>query len=97
MGAIVATFWEWEHLLNAVEGKVTFFADHKNLLSFNTFKVLTRHQARWSEDFGGINLKVIYRPGEKHGELVVLSSGLDHRLGNGGELEVPHLQRFFRL
>jgi RNase H-like domain found in reverse transcriptase/Reverse transcriptase (RNA-dependent DNA polymerase)/Integrase zinc binding domain/Chromo (CHRromatin Organisation MOdifier) domain/Integrase core domain len=96
MGAIVAAFREWEHLLKSVEGEVTVFTDHKNLEYFNTTKVLTRRQARWSEDLAGYNFKVIYRPGVKNNKPDVLSRRWDHRLGEGGELEVPIPQTFFR-
>jgi hypothetical protein len=63
MGAIVAAYWEWEHLLISGEGEVTVFTYHKNLEYFNTPKVLTRCQASWSEDLVGYNFKVRYRPG----------------------------------
>lgn len=96
MGAIVAAFREWEHLLKSVEGEVTVFTDHKNLEYFNTTKVLTRRQARWSEDLAGYNFKVIYRPGVKNCKPDILSRRWDHRLGEGGELEAPQPQMFFR-
>ena len=73
MWAIVAWFWEWEHLSKSVEGVVMVFTDYKNLKYFNTTKVLTRRQARWAEDLAGYNFKVIYRPGLKNTKPDVLS------------------------
>ncbi len=96
MGAIVASFREWEHLLKSVEGEVMVFTDHKNLEYFNTTKVLTRRQARWAEDLAGYNFKVIYRPGLKNTKPDVLSRRWDHRLGEGGEPAAVVPQMFFR-
>ncbi|KAH0607133.1 uncharacterized protein H6S33_003121 [Morchella sextelata] len=96
MGAIVASFREWEHMLKSCEQEITVFTDHKNLEYFNSTKVLTRRQARWSEDLAGYNFKVVYRPGEKNGKTDVLSRRWDHRLGEGGETLQPEPQIFFR-
>ena len=96
MGAIVASFREWEHLLKSVEGEVMVFTDHKNLEYFNTTKVLTCRQARWAEDLAGYNFKVVYRPGLKNTKPDVLSRRWDHRLGEGGEPAAVVPQMFFR-
>ena len=96
MGAIVASFREWEHLLKSVESEISVFTDHKNLEYFNSTKVLTRRQARWAEDLAGYNFKVLYRPGLKNTKPDVLSRRWDHRLGEGGEAAAPTPQLFFR-
>ncbi|KAH0604554.1 uncharacterized protein H6S33_006931 [Morchella sextelata] len=96
MGAIVASFREWEHMLKSCEQEITVFTDHKNLQYFNSTKVLTRQQARWSEDLVGYNFKVVYRPGEKNSKTNVLSRRWDHRLGEGGETLQLEPKIFFR-
>jgi hypothetical protein len=73
MLAIVMAFKEWEHMLKSVAGEIPVYTDHKNLEYFATSKVLTRHQARWSEHLAEFNFKVIYRPGEKNTKADVLS------------------------
>jgi len=96
MGAIVASFRVWEHLLKSVEGEMMVYTDLKNLEYFNTTKVPTRRQARWAEDLAGYNFKVIYRPGLKNTKPDVFSRRWDHRLGEGGEPAEPVPQMFFR-
>jgi hypothetical protein len=96
MGAIVASFREWEHMLKSCEQEITVFTDHKNLEYFNSTKVLTTWQARWSEDLAVYNFKVVYRPGEKNGKTDVLSKRWDHRLGERGETLQAEPQIFFR-
>jgi hypothetical protein len=95
MGAIVASFREWEHLLKSVEREVMVYTDHKNMEYFNTTKVLTHRQAYWAKDLVGYKFKVIYRPGLMNTKPDVLSRCWDHRLGEGGEPAEPVLQMFF--
>jgi hypothetical protein len=89
MGAIVAAFREWDHLLKFVELQVTLFKDHKNLQYFNSCKGLTHRQARWAKDLAGYDFKVLYRPGLKNSKPDVLSRRWDHPLGEGGDAEGP--------
>ncbi|KAH0603149.1 uncharacterized protein H6S33_008153 [Morchella sextelata] len=102
MGAIVAFFQKWEHMLKCCEQEIAVFIDDKKLEYFNSTKVLNRRQvsrerqARWSEDLAGYNFKVVYRPREKNGKTDVLSRRWDHRLGEGGETPQLEPQIFFR-
>ncbi|KAH8152984.1 uncharacterized protein LAJ45_03211 [Morchella importuna] len=83
-------------MLKSCEHEITVFTDHKNLEYFNSTKVLTRWQARWSENLAGYNLKVVYRPGERNGKPDVLSRRWDHRPEEGSETLRPEPQMFFR-
>jgi hypothetical protein len=47
--AIVETLKQWRHYLEGANHKVLIQCDHKNLEYFQTSKVLSRRQARWSE------------------------------------------------
>jgi len=47
--AIVKTLKQWRHYLEGANRKVSIRCDHKNLEYFQTSKVLSRRQARWSE------------------------------------------------
>jgi len=47
--AMVETLKQWRHYLEGANYKVLIRCDHKNLEYFQTSKVLSRRQARWSE------------------------------------------------
>ena len=47
--AIFKAFRIWRHYLEGSVTPVNVVTDHKNLEYFSTSKVLTQHQARWSE------------------------------------------------
>jgi len=47
--AIVETLKQWRHYLEGANYKVLIWCDHRNLEYFQTSKVLSRRQARWSE------------------------------------------------
>jgi len=47
--AIVESLNQWRHYLEGANHKVLIQCDHKNLEYFQTSKVLSRRQARWSE------------------------------------------------
>jgi len=47
--AIVETLKQWRHYVEGANYKVLIWCDHKNLEYFQTSKVLSRTQARWSE------------------------------------------------
>ena len=47
---IVETQKQWRHYLEGANFKVLILCDHKNLEYFHNFKVLSRRQARWSEN-----------------------------------------------
>ena len=62
--AIFAAFKEWRAYLEGSVHQVQVITDHKTLEYFNTTKLLTRRQARWSEYLSGFNYIVKYRPGK---------------------------------
>jgi len=47
--AIVETLKQWRHYLEGANYKILIGCNHKNLEYFQTSKVLSRRQARWSE------------------------------------------------
>jgi len=47
--AIVGTLKQWRHYLEGANYKILIWCDHKNLEYFQTSKLLSRRQARWSE------------------------------------------------
>ena len=60
---IFAAFKQWQHYLEGSAILIDVVTDHKNLEYFSTSKVLTRHQARWSEFLSQFNLTVRFHPG----------------------------------
>ena len=94
MTTIVATFKEWEHLLMSVHDEITVFSDHKNLVYFNSTKVLKRRQHRWAEFLQPFRFKVVYRKGRLNDKADTLLWLRDYHPEGGGEhLEIP--QKFF--
>ena len=56
--AIFETFKSWQHYLEGSPTLVDVITDHKNLKYFSTTKLLTRHQACWSEYLSQFNLVI---------------------------------------
>ena len=61
---IFEAFRSWRHYLEGSASPVDVVTDHKNLIYFSTSKVLTRHQARWSEYLSQFNLVILFHPGK---------------------------------
>ncbi|KIO15013.1 hypothetical protein M404DRAFT_78252, partial [Pisolithus tinctorius Marx 270] len=61
---IFEAFRTWQHYLEGSAVPVDIVTDHKNLEYFSTSKVLTRHQARWSEFLSQFNMVIRFRPGK---------------------------------
>lgn len=98
--AIFASFKEWRAYLEGSVHPVEVITDHKNLEYFNTTKVLTRRQARWSEFLSGFNYIVRYRPGRLGGKPDILTrrSDLYPKKGDGAYAvnNPQNLQTLFR-
>jgi hypothetical protein len=62
--AIYEAFWTWRHYLEGSSEPIDVITDHKNLEYFATTKLLSRHQARWSEFLHQFNLLIRFRPGK---------------------------------
>ena len=61
--AIFKAFCHWRHYLEGSATPIDVVMDHKNLEYFSSSKVLTRHQARWSEFLSQFNLLIRFCPG----------------------------------
>jgi hypothetical protein len=60
----------FKHCRRYCEGAIhhiQVFSDHQNLEYFTTTKVLNRWQARWAQEFAGIDFKIFFRPGSVGG------------------------------
>ena len=66
--AIVEAFKHWRAYLEGPDDTVSVVTDHKNLEYFNSTKVLTRRQARWSEYLSRFDFNIKYRPGRLGGK-----------------------------
>ena len=62
--AIFKVFQKWQHYLEGFASPVDVVTDHKNLEYFSTTKLLTCHQARWSEFLSQFNLVIHFHPGK---------------------------------
>jgi len=64
--AIVETLKQWRHYLEGANHKVLIQCDHKNLEYFQTSKVLSRRQARWSEVLWAYDFVIEHLEGSKN-------------------------------
>src|SRR5882724_10788609 len=62
--AIFEAFKRWRHYLEGSALLINVVTDHQNLQYFSMTKILTRHQARWSEYLLAFNLVIQFRPGK---------------------------------
>ena len=58
--AIYDAFKHWRSYLEGAAHVILVMSDHKNLEYFTTTKVLTRHQACWSEYLSRFNYTIRY-------------------------------------
>ena len=59
------TLKQWRHYLEGANYKVLIRCDHKNLEFFHTSKVLSRRQARWSENLSAYDFVIEHLEGSK--------------------------------
>jgi len=64
--AIVETLKQWRHYLKGANYKVLIRWNHKNLEYFQTSKVLSRRQARWSEILSAYDFVIKHLEGTKN-------------------------------
>jgi len=64
--AIFETMKQWRHYLEGTNHKVLIQCDHKNLEYFQTFKVLSRRQARWAEILSSYAFGIEHLEGKKN-------------------------------
>jgi hypothetical protein len=62
--AIHEAFRTWPHYLEGSSEPVDVVMDHKNLEYFATTKLLSRHQAHWSEFLHQFNMIICFCPGK---------------------------------
>ena len=60
LSAIFKAFKWWRHYLEGLAEPIDVVTDHKNLECFSMTKLLTRHQARWSELLSQFNLIICF-------------------------------------
>ncbi|SGY57050.1 BQ5605_C006g04214 [Microbotryum silenes-dioicae] len=86
--AIMACVRTWRHYLEGVHHPITILTDHSSLQYFQTTKVLTRRQGRWSEAINHLNYIIKYRPGAHNNKADALSRRPDFAAG-GKACEQP--------
>jgi len=64
--AIVETLEQWRHYLEGANHKVLIRCDHKNLEYFQTSKVFSRRQARWSDTLSAYDFVIEHLEGSKN-------------------------------
>jgi len=62
--AIFECFKIWHHYLKGSQHQINIATDHKNLEYFLTMKMLTQHQAHWSEYLSAFHLSIHFHPGK---------------------------------
>jgi hypothetical protein len=64
--AIVASMKQWRHHLEGARYKILIQCDHKNLVYFQTTKVLSRRQARGAEILSAYDFTIEHLDGTKN-------------------------------
>jgi hypothetical protein len=64
--AIVVAMKQWRHQLDGARYKILIQCDHKNLVYFQTTKVLSRRQARWAEILFAYDFTIEHLDGTKN-------------------------------
>jgi hypothetical protein len=64
--AIVVAMKQWRHHLEGARYKILIQCDHKNLVYFQTTKVLSRRQARWAEIPSAYDFTIEHLDGTKN-------------------------------
>jgi hypothetical protein len=64
--AIVASMKQWRHHLEGARYKILIQCDHKNLVYFQTTKVLSRRQARWAAILSAYDFTIEHLDGTKN-------------------------------
>jgi hypothetical protein len=64
--AIVETLKQWRHCLGGANHKVLLWCTQKNLQSFQTSKILSRRQVRWSETHSACDFVIKHLEGIKN-------------------------------
>ena len=88
MVVIVDCFKEWRHYLIGSPDQVVVYSDHRNLIYFNSSKILNRRQARWDDVLSDFNFVITYRPGEKNGKADALSRQTDPEVEGGSTPQI---------
>ena len=92
--AIVSALKLWRHYLEGISKPFTILTDHQALEYFQSAKVLTRRQARWSESINHHKYKIKYRPGRTAGKPDALSRRPD--FAEGGKASEAEPQTLLR-
>jgi hypothetical protein len=68
----VSAFKQWRKYLEGAENPILVFAYHKILEYFTPTKVLNCHSARWAQELGANDFKIVYHSGNLNCKLDVL-------------------------
>ena len=86
---VVDVFKHWRRYCEGITHQVQVYSDHQNLEYFTTTKVLSRRQARCSQELAGINFRIYCRPGTQNGKPDALSRRSEYRTEKGGVEKQP--------
>jgi hypothetical protein len=75
--AIVHSIKVWRHYLVSLDNPLDIITDHQNLLQFQTAKILSRRQARWSERINSLKYTIRHRAGKLNGKADALCRRVD--------------------
>ena len=92
--AIVSAIKIWRHYLEGLDQPFTILTDHAALQYFQSAKVLTRRQARWSEEINYHKYILKFRPGHQSGKPDALSRRPDY--AEGGKASEAQPQTLLR-
>ena len=94
--AIVDSFKVWRHYLEGSPHPIQIFCDHKNLEYFNSTKILTRRQVRWSLILNSYKYVFNFRPGKRNTKVDAFTRRHDFEEGGNAKASSEEPQVLLR-
>ena len=94
--AIVDSFKIWRHYLEGTPHPIQIFCDHKNLEYFNSTKILTRRQVRWSLVLNSYKYVFNFRPGKNNTKVDAFTRRHDFEEGGNAKASFEEPQVLLR-
>jgi hypothetical protein len=94
--AIFDSFKVWRHYLEGSPHPIQIFCDHKNLEYFNSTKILTRRQVRWSLILNSYKYVFNFRPGKRNTKVDAFTRRHDFEEGGNAKASSEEPQVLLR-
>lgn len=83
--AIISSLEHWRHYLIGSPFKISVLCDHRNLIFFQSRRILKTRHARWATRLSPFQFTLSYRPGSTNDAADALSRRSDYSTSEGGD------------